>query len=93
MTQAEVASAVGLASEVYGRIERGLAMPSVPTLINIANVLRVSPDALLGWTQLQARSHPEAYERILSLLESTDDEGLKRAHAVLQALLSKEPPK
>lgn len=93
MTQAEVATAVGLAPEVYGRIERGLLMPSVTTLLSIASVLRVSPDVLLGWTVLQARTRPEGYERILSVLDSADENELRRALAVLQAVFSKEPPK
>ena len=93
MTQAEVATAVGLAPEVYGRIERGLLMPSVTTLLGIAGVLRVSPDVLLGWTELQARTRPEGYERILSLLDSAAESELLRALAVLQAMFSKELPK
>lgn len=92
LTQAEVANAIGMAPEVYGRIERGLLMPSVPTLLSIALQLRVSPDALLGWTEILATDRPEVFERILSLLESADEATLKRAHAVLQAMLAKEPP-
>lgn len=92
LTQAEVANAIGMAPEVYGRIERGLLMPSVPTLISIALQLRVSPDALLGWAEVQSRVRPEAFERILALLESADETKLRRALAVLQAMLAKEPP-
>lgn len=91
LTQAEVAASVGVAEEVYGRIERGLALPSVPTLLGIATVLRISPDQLLGWTPPSERTHPEAYERILSLLEGADESSLKKAYAVLHAVL-KEPP-
>lgn len=32
LTQADVAERVNLASEVYGRLERGIMLPSVPTL-------------------------------------------------------------
>jgi transcriptional regulator with XRE-family HTH domain len=35
LTQAEVAKKVGLKSGVYGRVERGMMMPSVPTLRRI----------------------------------------------------------
>jgi transcriptional regulator with XRE-family HTH domain len=93
MTQSEVAEILGMAPEVYGRIERGEFMPSVVTLVNVATVLRVTPDQLLGWTELRAKERPPAYERILALLERADEASLNRADAVLQALLAKEPSK
>lgn len=48
LTQAQVAHKVGLAPGVYGRIERGDMMPSVPSLRRISFVLGISSDALLG---------------------------------------------
>lgn len=47
LTQAETAEQVGVATEVYGRLERGRMLPSVPTLRRICQVLDVSADALL----------------------------------------------
>jgi len=91
MTQSEVAEILGMAPEVYGRIERGEFMPSVVTLVNVATVLRVTPDQLLGWSELQAKERPPEYERILSLLERADETSLRRAEAVLRALLSTAP--
>jgi transcriptional regulator with XRE-family HTH domain len=91
LTQAEVAAVLGMAPEVYGRIERGEFMPSVLTLVNVATVLRVTPDQLLGWSELKAKDRPAEFERILSLLERADESNLKRAEAILQALLAPEP--
>jgi transcriptional regulator with XRE-family HTH domain len=48
LTQAQVARKVGLVTGVYGRIERGDMMPSVPSLRRICLVLGISSDALLG---------------------------------------------
>ena len=48
MTQADVAERVGVATEVYGRLERGLLMPSVPTLRRLCVVLKLPADALLA---------------------------------------------
>jgi transcriptional regulator with XRE-family HTH domain len=48
LTQAQVAHKVGLVPGVYGRIERGDMMPSVPSLRRICLVLGISSDALLG---------------------------------------------
>jgi transcriptional regulator with XRE-family HTH domain len=48
LTQADVAERVGIATEVYGRIERGAMLPSVETLRKLCAVLRASADELLG---------------------------------------------
>jgi transcriptional regulator with XRE-family HTH domain len=87
LTQAEVADALGMAREVYGRIERGQLMPSVSTLIAIAKVLHVTPNQLLGWSA----SEPKG--RILELLEQADDSSLSKAEAVLTTLLLPERKK
>src|SRR5512138_87759 len=47
LTQADVAERLGMANEVYGRLERGLMLPSVPTLRKLCVALGVSSDALL----------------------------------------------
>jgi transcriptional regulator with XRE-family HTH domain len=47
LTQAQVARQVCLATEVYGRIERGGLLPSVPTLRKLALALGISADVLL----------------------------------------------
>jgi transcriptional regulator with XRE-family HTH domain len=48
LTQSDVADMVELVTEVYGRIERGGMVPSVPSLVRICRALRVSADELLG---------------------------------------------
>jgi transcriptional regulator with XRE-family HTH domain len=48
LTQAETAEKVGLAPGVYGRIERGGMMPSVPTLRRLSIVLKIPSDTLLS---------------------------------------------
>lgn len=48
LTQADVAERIGVATEVYGRLERGLLMPSVPTLRRICLALHLPADSLLA---------------------------------------------
>jgi len=48
LTQAEAAARVGLVPGVYGRIERGGMMPSVPTLRKLSIVLKIPSDTLLS---------------------------------------------
>jgi transcriptional regulator with XRE-family HTH domain len=48
LTQAQVARRMGLAPNVYGRIERGGMMPAVPTLRKMVLALGMSADVLLA---------------------------------------------
>lgn len=52
LTQAEVAEAIGTHPEVYGRMERGVVMPSVPTLLRLCLILGSGPHELMGFSEL-----------------------------------------
>ena len=82
LSQADVAEKLGLSLEFVGRIERGVALPSVPTLVSLAKVLGVSSDALLGLgservTHTHRSSPPAEQSRIRRML----DRRLSRAAA------------
>jgi transcriptional regulator with XRE-family HTH domain len=93
LTQEEVAKQVGLAQSVYGRIERGAMMPSVPTLRKLCLALGISSETLLSLggkkgaapaavPQPGAGEHPEL-SRIVHLLHGWPPERL----ALLRKLL------
>jgi len=92
LTQAQVAEEIGIAVEVYGRLERGVIRPSVQTLMRIAQVLRVTPNDLLtaetGAAALPEKAAPPELSRIVRLLESLDRRALRRAWMVLSAMFS-----
>ncbi|EAU62519.1 putative transcriptional repressor [Stigmatella aurantiaca DW4/3-1] len=48
LTQADVAERIGIASEVYGRLERGHMLPSIQTFRRLCVVLSISADEALG---------------------------------------------
>jgi len=48
LTQADVAERVGVVTEVFGRLERGFLLPSVPTLRKLCRVLRLDANVVLG---------------------------------------------
>ncbi|MBQ4075588.1 MAG: helix-turn-helix transcriptional regulator [Clostridia bacterium] len=48
LSQEEMAHAVQISISFYGNIERGTRIPSVDTLVSIANVLEVGTDYLLA---------------------------------------------
>jgi transcriptional regulator with XRE-family HTH domain len=60
LTQAEVAEQVGIAVEVYGRLERARALPRADTLVRLVASLGVSADALLGLAPGPSPSHQHA---------------------------------
>ncbi|WP_309894433.1 helix-turn-helix transcriptional regulator [Archangium sp.] len=48
LSQEDAAERVGVATEVYGRWERGEERPSTPTLIKLSKALGTSVDTLIG---------------------------------------------
>jgi transcriptional regulator with XRE-family HTH domain len=58
LTQVELAESIGTATEVYGRLERGKMLPSVPTLFRLCVALRSGPHELMGFSPVD--SLPEA---------------------------------
>ena len=56
-TQAEVARELGMATEAYGRLERGHALPRATTLVALARLLETSTDELLGVAAARRTRH------------------------------------
>lgn len=48
LSQVDLANAVNISTSFYGNIERGIRIPSIDTLVAIANVLDVGLDYILG---------------------------------------------
>ena len=74
LTQADVAERIGVATEVYGRLERGLLMPSVPTLRRICVALHLSADALLSL----GSSQPSVWEEAPPPVEHEEPPAMRR---------------
>jgi transcriptional regulator with XRE-family HTH domain len=71
LTQSDVAARIGVAPEVYGRMERGKMLPSVPTLLRMCMALRTNPDELMG---ISPRHGESLYaEDVPSDLDDTPD--------------------
>lgn len=62
MSQEALAKAVQISMSFYGNIERGKRIPSIDTLVAIANVLHVGTDYLLAdsVTAAKKRMEPDA---------------------------------
>lgn len=67
LSQEEVAKAINISVSYYGNIERGIRIPSIDTLVDIANFLGTGLDFLLAESVLTARNlHTQEELRILS---------------------------
>ena len=100
LTQADVAERVGVATEVYGRMERGNLTPSVPNLRKLCMVLRVDASVALGlkagetaaWlkeSELTSEESPRL-RRLLRTLRQLDDRQLSTVGYVARGLVPPE---
>jgi transcriptional regulator with XRE-family HTH domain len=100
LTQQEVAEYAELATEVYGRLERGHMLPSLPTLMRLCLVLRVDANTLLGFSTAEppswlaqpppAPSEPPAVRRLLRAARQLTPKQLTILGSAAQAMV--HPP-
>ncbi|NOK33292.1 helix-turn-helix domain-containing protein [Corallococcus exercitus] len=100
LTQGDVASQVGIAMEVYSRMERGRVLPSSTTLRRLCMVLRIRADTLLGLDgptpPEEARTlaladreeDPPTLRRLVRALRPLDEEALKAMGLIIQGALA-----
>lgn len=81
LTQEDVAGRIGIATEVYGRFERGDMLPSVPTLVRLCRVLRLDANEVLGLSSKQTLTWIEQ-----SLPESEEPPAVRRLVRTLRQL-------
>lgn len=67
-TQADVAEAAAIDPSFYGQVERGKNVPSLKTLLAIAEALGVEPAALLPGPKSPKPDYAPALERLLAEL-------------------------
>jgi transcriptional regulator with XRE-family HTH domain len=92
LSQSGLAELAGVSPELVSRIERGRCLPSLPTLVTFANVLRTTPNDLLGFEQ------PLANEELRPLLDAVNALGpaqraeIRRIAEALAKYQSDAPP-
>ena len=85
MSQAEVASALGVSSVVYSRYETGSREPSADVLIQIANIFDVSLDYLLGRMEIEGTALTEYESQLLIASRNADDRAREDALNLLRS--------
>ncbi|NOK16654.1 helix-turn-helix domain-containing protein [Corallococcus carmarthensis] len=102
LTQADVADRVGIAMEVYSRMERGKMLPRAQNLRRLCDVLSVSADALLGVgpgpSPVSPRATPRQEDslelrRLVRTLRELEPRQLKAVARVVRTVVSVMPPK
>lgn len=102
LTQADVAERIDLATEVYGRIERGRSFPSIPTFFRLCHVLHEPSDRMLGLTDpddptgagafrasespASYGEHPPELRRLIRTLQEFDPEEWRALRKFLLAM-------
>ncbi|MDY7224906.1 helix-turn-helix transcriptional regulator [Hyalangium rubrum] len=85
-TQADLAASIGKAPEVYGRLERGKMLPSVPTLFRLCVALRSGPHELMGFAPVASLPQAAQLEVPPELAHSPEVRRLLRLLGRLQGL-------
>ena len=106
LTQEDVAERIGMASEVYGRMERGQMLPRVENLRRMCVVLNVAPHELLGLEPLGSETTGPAEElkpraddtadmrRLLRRMRKLSPTQVKLLSLIAGAMVAKgKPPK
>jgi transcriptional regulator with XRE-family HTH domain len=106
LTQEDVADRIGMASEVYGRMERGQMLPRVENLRRMCLVLNVPPHLLLGLEELGSEATNTAEElkprsddtadmrRLLRRMRKLSPTQVKLLSLIAGAMVAKgKPPK
>lgn len=73
LTQAEVASALGVSSVVYSRYETGSRQPSIETLVQLADIFGVTVDYLLGRQDVEDSTLSDYELRLLIASRNADE--------------------
>ncbi|MCE9668483.1 helix-turn-helix domain-containing protein [Myxococcus stipitatus] len=103
LTQADVAQKLGVAREVYARLERGHMLPSIHTLRGLCTVLRVPPHDLLALDATietppgrkrpppRVRPEPPALEHLRRTLRGLSASDLRLLNALASTLPTTPP--
>ena len=85
MTQEQLAEITNIASNSIARIERGLLVPALPTLIDICNALETGADSILS--AYIAEDTPIRWTPLAEKLGGLDLEKQHKIEAVLNCLI------
>lgn len=86
LTQEQLAEAAGFSTVWVGQLERGEGLPTLDSLVRLAEALPVDASALLAAALDSDRR--EAVEQVVALLVALDDDAVGVVAATARALLA-----
>lgn len=86
LSQEQVAERLGIGNEAVSRIERGVVMPNIERLVELAEIFGCEAAELL--TEASARPEDQA-RRLHSLLSTLDDEDRKFVMGMVERLVER----
>lgn len=92
LSQSGLAELAGVSPELVSRIERARCLPSLPTLVTFANVLRTTPNDLLGFEQPLADSELRPLLEAVNALGPAQRSEIRRIAEALAKYQSDAPP-
>jgi transcriptional regulator with XRE-family HTH domain len=93
LSQSGLAELAGVSPELVSRIERGRCLPSLPTLVTFANVLRTTPNDLLGFEQPLADSELRPLLDAINALGPSQRAEIRRIAEALAKYQQSDAPK
>ncbi len=92
LSQSGLAELAGVSPELVSRIERGRCLPSLPTLVTFANVLRTTPNDLLGFMQPLAEPELRPLLEAVGALGADQRAEIRRIAEALAKYQARESP-
>ena len=87
-----LAEAINKSERTIHRFESGERIPNLPTLIDICNVLEVSPDHLLNsFLTHEFEAKPTSYKQIIDVIGAMDTEELEFCLKLLKEIKKYKP--
>jgi transcriptional regulator with XRE-family HTH domain len=92
LTQVRLAELLEVSPRVYNRWEKGIAAPHLDTVIQIANILQVNLDELVGRQPLQMEFaiHNHRLHTLVGQIDQLPDEDQKALIILLDSLVKRQ---
>ncbi len=87
LTQSQFAELVNLSEDSIGKIERGTSVPTVSTLKQIAEALKIPLSDLLE--QLPSKGRNKALDDLIGYLKTKSPEDIKLIHEIAVKILER----
>ena len=85
MTQEDLADKSGITSNTVSRIERGLLIPALPTLIDICNTLETGADSI--WAAYITADTPIRWSALAQKLDGLEVDKQDKIETILDCLI------